>query len=381
MVVADEVVFVAPERIEVRVRDLDVADADVTREGSEHVLIETAYSAISAGTEMLLYKGLMPADVPLDAVFSHAQAAASRYPVRYGYALVGHLSPGGQRVFAFLPHASRAKVRHDELGTSVLDIPHGVSMLDGLLMPNVETALSVVMDAQLEPGARVAVFGQGVVGLLTAAVIKTCYPMVHVSAVDVDVSRLRRGQDLGWVDQAVPVTTETSPAQAREQLSSPDGRAPDVCIEVSGNPRALDLCLESVADHGRIVLASWYGNKHVELHRLGARFHRSHVTLVASQVSTLPASLLGRWDKKRRMELVWRLVALIRPSQLISHFARIEHAQELYKLTARSEALQGVLEYKHEIRDDTEREERDTLRASTTQISWKRRRVEPDSEK
>ena len=72
-------------------------------------------SAISAGTELLFYRGCAPRDVPLDASLP-ALAGAVRYPLRYGYAVLGRVEAAGaavapdwlgRRVFCFHPHAGR----------------------------------------------------------------------------------------------------------------------------------------------------------------------------------------------------------------------------------------------------------------------------------
>jgi len=82
----------------------------------------------------------------------------------------------------------------------------------------------------------------------------------------------------------------------------------------------LESALELTADGGRVVLGSWYGSRPVTVRNLGSRFHRSHVSIIASQVSTLPAALTATWSKRRRMELVWELVEELKPSEtLITH--------------------------------------------------------------
>ena len=70
------------------------------------------------------------------------------------------------------------------------------------------------------------------------------------------------------------------------QVAHPDStmRASfDITVECSGNPAALQAAIESARDGGKVVVASWYGNRSVPL-QLGTRFHRSHLNIVASQV-------------------------------------------------------------------------------------------------
>jgi hypothetical protein len=70
--------FEAPYHVAVREEPL----APLT---SNQVLVQTSVSAISAGTELLFYRGQVPPDMPLDASIA-ALAGEVRYPLRYGYA-------------------------------------------------------------------------------------------------------------------------------------------------------------------------------------------------------------------------------------------------------------------------------------------------------
>src|SRR5262245_49229788 len=99
--------FTAPRQAELREETLPVLGAD-------EVLVETACSAISAGTEMLIYQGRFPRDLETDSVISSLRGNL-KYPLPYGYACVGKVKETGrqvdesmrdQLVFAFQPHTS-----------------------------------------------------------------------------------------------------------------------------------------------------------------------------------------------------------------------------------------------------------------------------------
>jgi threonine dehydrogenase-like Zn-dependent dehydrogenase len=83
------------------------------------------------------------------------------------------------------------------------------------------------------------------------------------------------------------------------------GRGADLVVEASGNPQALAAALSLLAHEGTALVCSWYGTKPVTL-PLGAAFHRRRLALRSTQVSTLPAALTARWDRRRRAELAWR---------------------------------------------------------------------------
>ena len=137
-------------------------------------------------------------------------------------------------------------------------------------------------------------------------------------------------------------TAALDPAEA-EALPALRQFAADLSLELSGNPAALDLAIEATGFNGRILVGSWYGQKRAELN-LGGRFHRAHQTLISSQVSQMKPHWLGRWDKQRRLDVAWRLLAEIRPSQLITHRYPLAEAAVAYDLLDRRphEALQVV---------------------------------------
>lgn len=329
-----QVQFVAPHRVEVARRPVD-------RPAADEVRVEASLSAISPGTELLVYRDEVPDDVRLDPSIDALDHAAG-YPFTYGYAVVGTVTAAGadvdeewvgRRVFAFHPHASHFCVRPEQL----VHLPPDVDDADAALLAMVETAVSLVMDGRPRIGERVAVFGQGVVGLLTTALLAR-FPLATVVTFDRYSARRERSRSLG-------ADASLRPDHTGEAFEAGDGRA-DVVYEVSGNPAALDAAIETTGDDGRVVVGSWYGSKPASLD-LGGRFHRSHIRLQASQVSRVDAAHADRWDKERRMSLVVDLLSDLAPADLVTHRMPVEEAPEAYRLLDRSpeDALQVLLEY------------------------------------
>ena len=71
-----------------------VESETMCRPTSGQVLVVSKYSAVSAGTGMLVYRGQMPLDIPTDSIFGH-QCASFKYPATYGYCVVGHVARTG----------------------------------------------------------------------------------------------------------------------------------------------------------------------------------------------------------------------------------------------------------------------------------------------
>ncbi|GAB4481271.1 MAG: zinc-binding alcohol dehydrogenase [Anaerolineales bacterium] len=308
---------------------------------SGQVLVETLASAISAGTELLFYRGQIPSHLAIDESIE-ALKGEFAYPLKYGYALVGRvveLGEGvaphwrGQRVFAFHPHESHFHARPTEL----MPIPADLSPEDALFLPNMETAVNLVMDGVPRLGERVAVIGQGVVGLLTTALLAE-FPLADLTTFERLAFRRQVSLQLG-AHRSLEV-----PAEA-PQIAQ--GEAFDLVFEVSGSPTALNLAIDLCGFDSRIVIGSWYGSKQAPIN-LGGRFHRQRIRLISSQVSTIAPELSGRWDKARRFQVAWESLRRLKPARLITHRFELAQAAEAYRLLAEGEEetlLQVIFEY------------------------------------
>ncbi len=331
------VVFTAPGKV-------SVCDEALPELAPDKVLVQTLYSAISPGTELLVYRGQFPDDLTVDAAIP-SLAGEFRYPLRYGYSAVGRvIAMGsqvkpewqGQLVFAFQPHTSHFLAAPQEL----LALPADIQPDEAVFLPNMETAVNLVMDGAPLVGERVAVFGQGIVGLLTAALLAQ-FPLA--SLVTLDCYAMRRAASM-QVGASASLVADAPDALEQLRLLQPAGA--DLVYEVSGSPAALDQAIAAAAYSGRVVVGSWYGKKRTTLD-LGGRFHRSRIRLISSQVSSLAPELTGRWTKERRFELAWEMIRRLKPSRLITHRLPVSQAPAGYHLLDEKpeEALQVVFEY------------------------------------
>jgi 2-desacetyl-2-hydroxyethyl bacteriochlorophyllide A dehydrogenase len=306
------------------------------------VRVRALASGLSQGTELLVYRGEVSPDLPLDLPTLRGSFA---FPIKYGYATVGRIVDVGagvgdwavgDMVFVYHPHQPVFVVP----STLPVRLPAGLDPLLGLFTANLETAVNVLLDTPLHLGDVVAVFGQGIVGVLIAQLLKRAgagrvlaiEPLPHRRA-----AALRAG-----VDVAFPLDADL-PEQIRRAT---DGRGADIAIEVSGAGAALQTAIESVAVEGTVIAVSWYGTKPVTL-ALGNHFHRGRVQLRASQVGQINPALAPRWDRTRRMSLVLDLLPQLRLAGLISHRIPFAQAPEAYRLLDEhsEEALQVVLTY------------------------------------
>jgi len=314
-----------------------------------HLLVRTLSSAISPGTEMLVYRGQVPRDMPVDDTIA-ALSGTFSYPLKYGYAAVGEVAAAGhqlasgwegRRVFALHPHESHFLASPSEL----IPVPAGIELDDALFVPTMETAVTLLMDGRPVVGEQVAVFGQGVVGLLITALL------AHIpltALVTVDRYPLRRQTSLSLGAHAALNPDEPGIDRLLRELVSRDGhyQGADLVYELSGSPAALDQAVAASGFSGRVVVGSWYGNKQVALD-LGTRFHRGRISLISSQVSHIGPEYTGRWIPARRRAVVWDLIRRLRPSRFITHRYSFAEAAEAYRMldTHPEESLQVILTY------------------------------------
>lgn len=319
-ITTDRLYFEAPYDVGLRSERLPLP-------GLNQVLVRTLASAVSAGTEMLFYRGQAPADMPLDSALASLPGACT-YPLRYGYACVGvveSIGPGvdrvwlGRRVFAFEPHATAfvAPV------TTLIPVPKDLATDAAALLPNAETATNLVLDGAPLLGERAVVFGAGVVGLLTTALLAR-FPLERLVVVDPDPARREHALRLGAHSVYPNVTDPEAP-----------GNAPlrdfDLLFELSGNPAALNDAIRAAGFGARVVIGSWYGAKQATID-LGGHFHRSRIQLIGSQVSTLAPALTGRWDKPRRIAQAWNVLQSLDVLKIITHRLPFAQASDAYRM-------------------------------------------------
>jgi 2-desacetyl-2-hydroxyethyl bacteriochlorophyllide A dehydrogenase len=286
--------------------EVRVAEERIAQPAADQVVVRTVASGISPGTELLVYRNQWPPNVPLDATIP-ALAGELVYPLSYGYAAVGRVIEVGSKelvpwmgelVFSFNPHQSHFLARPAEL----VAVPPSLSPDEAVLLPNMETAVCLVMDGRPTVGECVIVIGQGIVGLLTTSLL-TRFPLGCLVTVDRYERRRQSSLALGATVSLDPSDPERIATIADLFAAEGSRDGADLTYELSGNPSALDRAIETAGFCGRIVVGSWYGSKRANVD-LGGRFHRNRIRLIGSQVSSIAPELTGRWSKSRRFPLM-----------------------------------------------------------------------------
>ena len=317
----------------------------------------TTFSGISAGTELTAYRGSNPylnkSWDPGMRMFADGGGGLS-YPVAgLGYSEVGRIieiapdlagdptvPPIGASVWGIWGH--RGEVVLDAEKVRGHTVPIGLEPIAATFARVGAVALNAVLAADVHLGETVAVFGQGVLGLLATRLVRLSGGTVV--AIDAVPGRLQKALEYG-ADSVLDARDGTAGQQIRKLT---DGRGADVAIEISGSYPALHEAIRSTAVGGRVVAAGFYQGDGAGL-RLGDEFHHNRISLICSQIGGLPPAVAGRWDQFRLNQTFLRLAAdhQIDPAGLVSHIVPVTEAADAYRMLDRAphEALQVVLTF------------------------------------
>lgn len=268
-------------------RVVEIRPIDVTP-GPEDYVVHTLFSGISRGTERLVFEGRVP-ESEYQTMRAPMQGGDFSFPVKYGYSAVGQIQDGpdaGRIVFALHPHQTRFPCPQ----AMAVPVPPAVPAARAVLAANMETALNILWDAQVQPGDRVAVVGAGTVGAL-AGYLAARIPGTETCLIDIDPTRAALARTLGCA------------------FAPPDaavGEA-DVVIHASATAAGIATALSLAGVEATVIEASWFGTRPTTIN-LGAAFHQRRLSLVASQVGRIPAQRAARWTHRRRLEAALRLL-------------------------------------------------------------------------
>ncbi|MEM6621165.1 MAG: zinc-binding alcohol dehydrogenase [Pseudomonadota bacterium] len=265
------------------------------------VLVQTRYSALSRGTERLIFNGLVP-ESERGRMRAPFQVGEFPFPVRYGYAAVGKVVQGptdlmGRDVFCLHPHQDSFLVP----AASVVPLPPDVPASRAVLAANMETALNAVWDAKLRPGMRILVVGAGLLGRLISDLLLRREDM-SVTVTDVQVDPVIRMDD--------ECVSPIHPSQVAPG-------AYDLAFHTTASAAGLATALDALVFEGRVIELSWFGEKAPQV-PLGGAFHAKRLTIQSSQVGHIAPSRRAHISHDDRLTKALELLAPTRLDQLIT---------------------------------------------------------------
>ena len=272
-------------------------------------LLRSLFSAISPGTERLVYAGEVPPSMR-ETMRVPYMGGDFAFPVKYGYSLVARVEASdeaalvGQLVHLLHPHQDVLIAANKDLFV----VPPGIAESSAALASNLETAVNAVWDSGVTIGQSCLVVGFGIIGSLIARLLSGI-PGVTVAVADRDEAKTALAKGLGF-----------------DAFEPDDVVGPfDLAFHASASAEGLQLCIDRTGFEGRIIDASWYGSRAVHL-ALGGSFHSERKRIISTQVSAIPPELARRWTYGRRKSLVFDL---LRDPAFARHITQVIGFEEL----------------------------------------------------
>ncbi|HEX3353646.1 MAG TPA: bi-domain-containing oxidoreductase [Terriglobales bacterium] len=342
------------------------------------ILVRTAFSAISAGTELahreqveksLLGKALARPDLVQQVVdfarTAGVRAAYQRVQSRLdtlaplGYSCAGAVIAVGQGVTEFRPgdrvacagagYASHCEVNFIPKNLAVR-VPDSVSLEAAALSAIGAIALQGFRQSRAALGEVVAVIGAGLVGVLTIQLAKAAG--CRVVALDLDRERAEHALQFGADLALCPQERDTA---MRVKEFARYGADAAIITASSSSAEPIELAANISRDRGRIVVVGT-----VDLGVTRKTMYRKELSLVLSRSygpgrydpdyeeegQDYPVGYV-RWTEKRNMEAFLDLLAAgaINPTSLIGKRCPVEQGSAAYQELKSTGAYTVLLEY------------------------------------
>lgn len=342
------------------------------------VLVRTAFSAISAGTERakieageksLLGKAMARPDLVKQVMdFARNEGIKAAYQKvqsrlealsPLGYSCSGIVIAAGEGVQEFQPGdrvacAGGGYANHSEINfvprNLVARVPEGVPLDAAALTTIGAIALQGLRQAQVSFGDNVAVIGAGLVGVLTMQLAKAAG--CRVLAIDLSSQRVERAKQLG-ADLCLSSEDRDTPRAVKEFTRY--GADVAIITAATRSNEPIELAAEIVRDRGRIVIVGDVGlgvSRHNPYHKeLSISLSRSYGPgrydpQYEEEGVDYPVGYV-RWTEKRNMEAFLQALASgsLAIASLIERRFPVDEGDKAYAHLRESGAYTVLIEY------------------------------------
>jgi len=342
-------------------RKIEFQDMTSAKLKPDEVRIQTLFSGISRGTEMTVYRGTSPfyekAYDPEVKLFRQTNEPSWSYPLEFGYENIGKIVETGPEVEGFsvgdvvftpTQHTESLVMSSTQTGSffgdlvPILKLPQGLNPELGVFAALSGVAYNAMLDGKPLLGESVAIFGAGVIGLLTVQMCRMA-GAAQIFIVDPIASRRELAAKFGATHTFDPSENEDISIVIRELT---DGRGADLAIEVSGVYAGLHEAIRSVGYNGRVVVSSFLPGSAEKL-SLGEEFHHNRVQLISSQSFGVHPDVSNRWDPARRTQAVMTILPKLDLAPMITHRFKFTEAAKAFEMVDNhpDEVLQVIMEY------------------------------------
>ena len=266
------------------------------------VLIKTAFSTISSGTERAVLTG------DLNVGYGRPQTVA-QFPRRGGYSTSGVVEKVGEGVAGVKPGDRVAMIHttHSEYleveEKNLLLLDDGISFQEAAIWHISTFPLAAIRKCHLEIGESAIVMGLGILGMMAVKLLRAA-GATPIIAVDPVAEKRAEALTMG-ADYALDPFGEDFAAKVKEITKG----GCKVAIEVTGNGKALDMVLDCMAKFGRVALLGCTRNSDftIDYYR---KVHAPGITMVGAHTNARPKveSYPGMWTTIDDMRALQNLV-------------------------------------------------------------------------
>ena len=326
---AQRIIFAAPH--EARLEPFEAPK----KPGANELLLKARVTAISPGTELIIYTGR-------HTLLSVPNAPWPKFPFRPGYSSVAEVVAVGeqvsgyavsQRVYTGLAHCSWGAIDPSKGGATLVpeSVPDEEAALGGLAA----IGLNGVRLARIALGETVIVGGLGLIGLFAAQLARAA-GAAQVVGVDLLPSRRDVARQVG-----VEVVLDPTQESLRERaLALTEGRGADVIVDATGSPKAVPGMLGAARRFGRyIVLGSPHGTVEMDLYR---EIHGRCLQIIGAHNNSTGdiESPFARWSSSDNLALIMQFIVQgrLHVKELITDVVKPQEAGAVYERLAQSHA-------------------------------------------
>ncbi len=315
-----QIVFTRPNTAE-------FVDCPVPKPAAGQVLVKTAVSTVSCGTERANITG----DLNIN-IMEPPDPSKPQFPRYAGYSSAGVVAECGEGVTGLVPgdrvamfgscHRSYNLLSQN----NIVKLPDNVSFRAGALCYIASFAVAAVRKTRVEIGEAAMVMGLGILGQFAVRFFRAAgaAPLIAVDPVQSRrILSLKDGADFAF--------DPTEPDFAKKVKTLTGGI--NACVEVTGKGLGFDQALDCMARFGRIALLGCTRDKdfcidyYRKIHGPGITVIGAH-TLARPQVDSYPGWFTHRDD----IGAILRLISLGRmnPESLISESYSPADCSEVY---------------------------------------------------
>jgi 2-desacetyl-2-hydroxyethyl bacteriochlorophyllide A dehydrogenase len=323
-----------------------VQEAELAPPAANQILVETAYSVISAGTELAVYTGTHQ-------WLKDPKMTEWKFPFKPGYSAAGTIVEVGKDVQGWKSgdrvafpgnHASGELLTLGHERGRLWKMPENLDFGIAAWLCVARYGLGAAIRCGITLGRSAAVLGLGVIGQFSLRCLKAAgaFPVVGIDA----VAMRRQAALKGGADHVIDAGSDSIREELAQYLSS---RGAEIVADATGVPDAVPEAMSLAVDAGQVVIVGSPRGKAKEVNFYDD-LHRRYLEVTGAHGNMLfepgHPRLSGSWDIDKAGN--WILAAMaqgrLKMDGMVTHVIAPEELGQAYEgLLKKKEEYLGVI--------------------------------------